>query len=100
MAQSVGTIAAGWSEQTQSVGRFLVEAAFMSGIGLTGFGLWTLYQASKPQTQATYKAAFTQLGVGGGLCCLPSITGVSIGGIFDGGSGDGAPTMQTPDFAG
>lgn len=96
---SLGTLASGWTAQTQSVGKFLVEAFFMGGIGLTGFGLWTLYQASKPQTQATYKSAFTQLGVGGGLCAVASITGVAIGGIFNGGSGDGAPSIQQPTFS-
>ncbi|WP_342627833.1 hypothetical protein AAC691_17390 [Nguyenibacter vanlangensis] len=86
-ATSVGDVAGGWTSQMQRIGQFLVEFFFMGGIGLTGYGLWTLYQASKPQSQQTYKSAFTQLGVGGGLCCLPSITGVSIGGIFNGGSG-------------
>lgn len=98
-ANSIGTTATGWTSQMQSIGTFLVEAGFMGGIGTTMFGLYTLKKASEPQSQQTYKSAAAQIGVGGGLASLPAITGVSVGGIFNGGTGTAAQ-IQSETFTG
>jgi len=94
---TMGTIASGGSAQMQSIGNLMIQGAFFFGLGLTGFGIHGLVKASKPNSQETYGQGLWKIAAGGGLACLPAITGVSIGTIFDGGATTTA-TMTTSTF--
>lgn len=102
-ATSGGQIASNISSQFNSFGGLLINACYLGGIGLAGAGLLEMKKAGNDNNQGrdgSYKGGLIKIGAGGGLCVVPSIAGVGIGTIFNGGNGDGAPSQSNLSFTG
>lgn len=99
---SGGQIAQNISSQFNNFGNLLVNACFLVGVGTAGSGLWEMKKAGDENNQGrdSHKSGLIKIAVGGGLAAVPSITGVGIGTIFNGGSGDGQPTETSLSFQG
>lgn len=97
---SGGQIAQNISSQFSNFGNLLVNACFLVGVGTAGSGLWEMKKAGDENNQGrdSHKSGLIKIAVGGGLAAVPSITGVGIGTIFNGGSGDGQPNETTLSF--
>lgn len=102
-ATSGGQIASNLSNQFNSFGALLVNACFLGGVGVAGSGLLEMKKAGSDNNQgrdASHKSGLIKIATGGALCAVPSIANVGIGTIFNGGSGDGAPTQTNLTFTG
>lgn len=97
---SGGTIASNISQQFNNFGALLVNGCFLAGVGTAGSGLWEMKKAGDENNQGrdSHKSGLIKILVGGGLAAVPSITGVGIGTIFNGGSGDGSPSESNLSF--
>lgn len=84
-------------------GKMLLLAFFyLGGLGLAGYGAWTIYKALKPNSQENFGLGAGMFVVGVVLCILPSMIGLTantaIGG--DGESQTKSAIESEPSFGG
>lgn len=59
-------------------GKLLLLAVFyLGGLGLAGYGAWTIYKALKPNSQESFGLGSGMFVVGVVLCILPSMIGLT-----------------------
>lgn len=88
---TIGSLASSANSQVSSIGNFVIEAGFLAGVYMVFMGLMKLKQASDDGGQRVkYADGFWRILIGGGLCALPAVTGVSVGSIFSGSPGASA----------
>lgn len=59
-------------------GKMLILAFFyLGGLGLAGYGAWTVYKALKPNSQESFGLGVGMFVVGVVLCILPSMIGLT-----------------------
>lgn len=93
----VGQLAAQMMTEVGQVGRFIVALSYMCAFGVGMFGAFKLREASKQQSQATYKEALMILLVAGLLAVITTVVGAASGTIFTSGQ-DAAPSITQPSF--
>lgn len=61
-----------------NTGKLLLLAFFyLGGLGLAGYGAWTVYKALKPNSQESFGLGTGMFVVGVVLCILPSMIGIT-----------------------
>lgn len=64
--------------QLAQTGKMLLLAFFyLGGLGLAGYGAWTIYKALKPNSQENFGLGAGMFVVGVVLCILPSMIGLT-----------------------
>ena len=89
---NAGAVAARVQDQVGEFADLLGAAAFLVGIGLVVFGIFTLYKHSKnPQDPSSKLSTAVMLIVAGGMMiAVPTVAGVGVQSLF----GDGANTVK------
>lgn len=89
--------------QLAQTGKMLLLAFFyLGGLGLAGYGAWTIYKALKPNSQENFGLGAGMFVVGVVLCILPSMIGLTANTAI-GGDGEGQTKNaieQAPAFGG
>ena len=90
--QNAGEVAQNVQGQVGEFADLLGAAAFLVGIGLVVFGIFTLYKHSKnPQDPSSKLSTAVMLIVAGGMMiAVPTVAGVGVQSLF----GDGANTVK------
>lgn len=89
--------------QLAQTGKMLLLAFFyLGGLGLAGYGAWTIYKALKPNSQENFGLGAGMFVVGVVLCILPSMIGLTANTAI-GGDGEGQTKQaieSAPSFGG